>query len=287
MKIAFLASGNLGYKTIKTLLESVKPTFIATDSGSQDIVHLATQKAIPVFKGNPRNGRLAEFMKSFRIDILLSINYLFLLDPDVISKAKYTLNLHGSLLPKYRGRSPHVWAIINNEKYTGVTAHFIDENCDTGDIVMQKEIAIPSKATGADLLKLFEDIYPHIVKDIIYNIKYNKLTKLKQDHSKATYYGKRTPEDGNINWDWQKERIYNWIKAQAYPYPGAFTKFEGNKIVIDKINFSDQGYEYSDPNGLILKQYPNVIVKTPNGAIKLLEVREGNEFLIKGTILGR
>lgn len=275
MKIGILTSGNLGYQVTKELLSNCSPVFLATDSRSESLKKLANEFKIPAFIGNPRNGMLLEFLNALEVkpDIILSINYLFLLDEELVDRLPISINFHGSLLPKYRGRTPHVWAIINNEEITGVTAHLIDKNCDTGAIVKQQKININPSETGADILGKFKIIYPKFVKEIIKDFKNDAIELISQDDSKATYFGKRTPEDGQINWNWQKERIYNWIRAQAAPYPGAYTMINDEKIIIDKVKYSDIGFLNEDPNGLILEIDSYPIVKCPNGAIQLDVIR--------------
>lgn len=275
MKFGILASGNLGLVSLKKCIKLFKIDFIASDSSSEAIINFAFDNNIPLFKGNPRDGKLISFLNDYQIkvDTIFSINYLFLLDNTFLKRHPLCINFHGSLLPKYRGRTPHVWSIINNEKKTGVTAHLIDENCDTGNIILQKEIVIDNDMTGADILNKYNDIYPEMLEEIFLKVKSNKLTSSEQDESKATYFGKRTPDDGLINWSWQKERIYNWIRAQAYPYPGAFTFYKDNKIIIDKISFSDVGFSDSMENGLILGLNPKVLIKTQNGVIQIEKLR--------------
>ncbi|HXB41270.1 MAG TPA: methionyl-tRNA formyltransferase [Bacteroidia bacterium] len=287
MNIGYLASGQLGLSTLKACADFLQPIFIATDSNSLSIINHCKEKNIPLFKGNPRNGKLKEFMKNSKTDVLLSVNYLFLIDQEVIDLVKYPINFHGSLLPAYRGRTPHVWAIINGEKKTGVTAHIINSKCDEGDIMLQKEIPIEFEDTGADILKRYESIYPEMIKEILFMIKENKLQLIPQDHAMAFSVGKRTPDDGEINWTWQKEKIRNWVRAQAYPYPGAFTSLEGQKIIIDKISYSDNKYNQNDPDGLIVKGYPENIVKTSNGSVKLEVVRANEKLLKKNKVLGK
>lgn len=277
MKIAVLASGNLGLKCIQELTKEYVLQFIATDSSSIGIIDYAQQNSIPCFKGNPRNGKLYAFANGFKTDILFSINYLFIIEKDIISLAAYPLNFHGSLLPKYRGRTPHIWAIINNEKTTGVTAHLIDEGCDTGDIILQETIEINGDETGNDILQKYVALYPEMIRKIISQIQTKSLQIISQQNELATYYGKRTPDDGEIDWEWQKERIKNWVRAQAYPYPGAFTYINDNKIIIDKIEFSDLGYTNNIANGTVLKvQNKFITVKTPNGAIVISGIRNLN-----------
>ena len=271
LKIGILASGGLGYDCLLyCLTNNWLPSFVATDSNSKNIIELATQNNIPCFKGNPRDNALSNFLNTQYFDVILSINYLFLIEEDVINKAKKVINFHGSLLPKYRGRTPHVWAIINNEKETGVTAHLIDKGCDTGDIILQKKITIDYNDTGAAVLAKYQNIYPIMLEEILLNIE--TLTPEKQNHNKATYFGKRTPIDGLINWTWQKERIYNWVRAQAKPYPGAFSFINNKKITIHKIGFTDVGFHCDDIDGKVIAFDNNFpIVKTQNGCVKLLE----------------
>jgi methionyl-tRNA formyltransferase len=275
MKFGVLASGNLGLVSLKKCIKLFKIDFIASDSASIDVINFALDNNIPLFKGNPRDGKLISFLNdcNIKVHIVFSINYLFLLDNSFLDLHPFCINFHGSLLPKYRGRTPHVWSIINNEKSTGVTAHLIDENCDTGSIILQKEILIENYMTGADILAKYNDIYPDMIEDIFAKIKSKQLTFTEQDEHKATFFGKRTPEDGLIDWSWQKERIFNWIRAQSYPYPGAFTFYEDNKIIIDEISFSDFGFNDSMENGLILGLNPKVLIKTQNGVIQIEKFR--------------
>ena len=275
LKIGFLCSGGLGLHTLKVIGSLIKPQFILTDENSIKIIDFAKTNLIPIFIGNPRNTRSSDFLQNFYTDIIFSINYLFIVNENILNHPKrYAINFHGSLLPKYRGRTPHVWAIINGEKETGVTAHIMEEGCDTGDIVLQKTISIDENQTGADILDIYKETYSEMIGTILYNIEKNELKLRKQDHDKATYFGKRTHEDGRIDWNWQKERIYNWVRAQADPYPGAFSYINNQKITIDKIQYSDFGFNYEMPNGLILQTKPDILVKTPNGVIKLLTIRE-------------
>ena len=158
MRIGLLASGELGFVLLEKLNNKRLLEFVFTDSKSTEVIGFANKNNIPTFVGNPRKGKSLPFIQNKNIDILLSVNYLFLIENDLISlPRKYPINIHGSLLPKYRGRTPHIWAIINNEKKTGITAHIIDNECDTGDIIAQREIPILDHYTGNDLLNIYFD----------------------------------------------------------------------------------------------------------------------------------
>lgn len=286
MKVGALASGSLGREVLAQVWDVIKPGFVATDRGSTTISALAEAKGADVFVGNPRGGKLAAFLATRSVDVLFSINYLFLIERDVLSLVPRVVNLHGSLLPKYRGRTPHVWAIINNESHTGVTAHLVDEGCDTGPIILQREVPIEYTDTGATILLKFSSLYPEIIADVYRMLVEDRLSVMPQDMRMATYFGKRAPEDGLINWNWHRERIYNWVRAQAAPYPGAFTFAAGKKVVIDWVEFDEGGYSWEEPNGTI-KSLDPVTVKTPNGLLRLSQVREGSEYLRVNKILGK
>lgn len=272
-----MLSGGLGFDMLLHIFKGNHISAILTDRNSDTIINFAKRQNIPVFIGNPRKGRAKEFIENHPIDLLLSINYLFIVESDLFKwPSKASVNFHGSLLPKYRGRTPHVWAIINNESETGITAHFITAGCDEGDIIDQMIIPIKRQDTGAHILDKYTEAYPQLIDKVLEKFEKEKVVGIKQDESKATYFGKRTPDDGLINWSWQKERIYNWVRAQAHPYPGAFSFLRGGKIIIDQVAFDEFGYHQDQSNGLILTLNP-VRVKTPNGVLQLLKIRQGLE----------
>lgn len=287
MSVCLLASGGLGLKILQHIFHWRHDLVaVFTDKGSEEIISFCENNQIPLFAGNPRNGKADDFIKRIECEVLLSVNYLFIIEDDLIRlPKKYATNIHGSLLPKYRGRTPHVWAIINGEKETGITAHLIDNEVDNGDIIMQLKIPIGEEDTGGDILKKFNEQYPVIVKKLLEDISDNRIHLKEQDQTKATYFGKRTPDDGLINWHWCRERIRNWIRAQAKPYPGAFTFYKDKKMIIHHCSFSDYGFHYEQTNGTILKADQNaLLVKTPNGVLCIDDI-EFEEPIQPGIIL--
>ena len=274
ISICLLASGNLGLIALKHLYSKQEVTIVSvfTNKNSSEILDFCNVKNIPCFSGNPRNESTTDFVSNIqRPDILLSVNYLFIIEEDLIKFPKdYAINIHGSLLPRYRGRTPHVWSIINGENKTGITAHLITQKCDEGDIILQKIIPITKNDTGGSILRKYNCIYPELIDELFELIKKHEIKLIPQDETKATYFEKRTPEDGHIDWNWQKERIYNWVRAMAPPeYPGAFSFYNGKKIIFSKIEFSDEGFYALEANGTVKKENGDVLfVKTPNGVVK-------------------
>lgn len=289
MRYCICASGNLGLIVLKQLVEKgTEIVCVFTNKHSDEIISYTEEVSLMTFVGNPREGKGFSWIKEngVEFDNILSINYLFILEGDILRQAKNAaVNFHGSLLPRYRGRTPHVWAIINGEKEAGITAHLMNEECDDGDIVKQLVVPIEYEDTGADILAKYNAIYPGLVMSVVEDLEAGELHHAKQDITKATYFGKRTPKDGEINWDWQKERIRNWVRAQANPYPGAFTFLDGHKVIVNKISYSDAGFVDTMTNGAVIRiQDEKPLVKVQNGVIVLedyitdIKIKEGVMF---------
>ena len=277
LTLGVLCSGGLGFDTLVKIHKESKIKFILTDRKSTDIIQFSKEKEIPLFAGNPRNGKGYKFIKNISVDVIASINYLFLIEEDIFNHShKITFNIHGSLLPKFRGRTPHVWAIIKGEKKTGITAHIIDTGCDTGKIIDQIEIPIETNDTGGILLEKYAKAYFPLIKKVLEKVKTNQLIVTEQIEENATYFGKRTPDDGEIHWTWNEEQIRNWVRAQAHPYPGAFTFYKGQKIIIDKVSTTQYKSNTNIQIGEIIQVNPEIIVKTGKGFIKLDNIRTEN-----------
>ncbi|MEM9820730.1 MAG: methionyl-tRNA formyltransferase [Bacteroidota bacterium] len=289
LTLSLLVSGALGLKTLQTVIDRGYPiSAVFTNRNSNTIIDCCQESGLPCFVGNPRGGKAKDFIAQKNCDVLLSVNYLFLIEKDLIEwPRQYAINIHGSLLPKYRGRTPHVWAIINGERETGITAHLIDEEVDRGAILRQIHLPIEEEDTGGSILLKFQDYYPRLVMELLEDVQKGSIQKQSQDAQKAIYFGKRTPDDGQIDWTWSRERIRNWIRAQAHPYPGAFTFHQQEKITVHRAQFDDHGFHQNQPDGYILDHGPQyLVVKTPNGALRLEEIiSEKTLYLQRGSQL--
>jgi methionyl-tRNA formyltransferase len=267
-----LASGELGYSSIMSIPKSsIKHLF--TDKKSEKLISFAEKSNIPYTTTNPRKIGDFNFIKGILNSWILSINYLYVLPPEMIEVVQgKALNIHGSLLPKYRGRTPHVWAIINGEKECGITLHFIAPDVDAGDIVSQVRIPIAEDDTGGSLLQKYERKYPELIKNVLEGIERESLPRIPQNNNEATFFSKRMPENGLLAWSWQKERILNWVRALTKPYPGAFNFVNGKKITLWACRESGAGFNYETPNGLVVsKNAKSFFVKCPNAVIEVFE----------------
>ncbi|MCP9236759.1 methionyl-tRNA formyltransferase [Lewinella sp. JB7] len=271
MTITLLVSGALGQTCLEQILSTHRVNFVFTDRGSASIIQTCRDRNIGCFVGNPRGGRARSVLSAAGCEVLLSINYLFLVDEDIIGlPSLYAINLHGSLLPRYRGRTPHVWAVINGETVAGVTAHLMAPEMDAGDIVAQREVPITDQMTGADVLSEYQRIYPILLGELLERIARGQIHPVVQDERLATYFPKRTPADGAINWAWSRERVRNWIRAQAAPYPGAFFTFAGKQWTVHRSVPDPLGFRHENPDGQVLKVGESyIVVKLTNGALRI------------------
>lgn len=197
------------------------------------VAQLAAEKGIPVFTGNPRRELAADSVRSQQPDLIVCSNYKYLIPRELYGSARLgAINVHGSLLPRYRGRMPNCWAIIQGETVTGVTAHQIDDGVDTGPVLAQERIPIDWRDTGATLVEKQIERCPAVVLKGIDNLLDPSFVPQPQREAEASIFPKRDPEDGAIRWDWPAKRIYDWIRAQTHPYPGSWTTHRGKRVMV-------------------------------------------------------
>jgi len=147
-----------------------------------------------------------------------------MLPPEVLALArKGAFNMHGSLLPKYRGRAPVNWAILKGESETGATLHEMVTKPDAGRIVDQERVPIGPDETAAEVFAKVSDAAETVLKRSLPYLLAGTASLKKQDLSKGSYFGGRRPEDGRIDWSKSALEIHNLVRAVAPPYPGAFT----------------------------------------------------------------
>lgn len=274
-KIVFFGFGKLGKDCMVRLNREgheISHVFTHKDMTLNSVDLYAQDKNIPFSYKDLR--KFPDLLNShnFEESLLVSINYRFILDLNIINKFLYAINLHGSLLPKYRGRTPHVWAIINGEKKTGVTAHIIDKGVDTGPIIKQEEVDISPSDTGHSLLLKFEKIYPDLLISSIKNLV--KGCKLKvQDNNEASFFGKREPIMGYIDFQNNSKKIIDFVRAQSNPYPGAYSFLEdGKKIIINKLGlFNEKKIDLC--KGKIKKINNDYYVRCKDSILKILDYK--------------
>lgn len=174
-------------------------------------------------------------IKEFNLDLLLVLGWYYMVPKSTRELAKYgAWGIHASLLPKYAGGAPLNWAIINGEKQTGVTLFCMEDGVDDGDIIAQKSFSIDYEDTIKEVYDKATMASKEILSDIFIDIE--KVKFIPQDKSKIEIFPQRKPDDGEIDLTRSSDEIYNFIRAQSSPYPGAFIRtVDGKKLVIEKV----------------------------------------------------
>ena len=155
-----------------------------------------------------------------------------------------TVGVHWSLLPKYRGGSPLVWAIINGENETGASLFYLEDKVDVGAIVAQTRVSIGQDDEVGTMIERLNIASGALVTAHVPRLLQGTAQRWPQDESQATFFPPRAPEDGCINWAWPARRIYNFIRAQTIPYPCAFTFYQQHKVKIVQATLQPRAGEH-------------------------------------------
>lgn len=245
-RVGFAGRGELGYQVLLKLLKNPHITvpLIITSRSSADIAReegefqeLAEKHEIPFYQSNSLNTpECVELFNSHSLDLVCALFWLNTISGKTIRTAKDGfLNLHGGLLPKYRGNATQTWAILNGEKEQGITAHLMDpDRLDTGDIILQKSIPIAEDTVVGELYREVSLQGIELVVKAVEKLRLRTANKVPQDDKKALYCYPRLPRDGEINWNHNANDILKLIRAAGSPYPGAYSYYsdirDGNKI---------------------------------------------------------
>ncbi len=240
--ILVFAYHDVGYECLDALIQNdeyVIAVITHKDDPNEEIwfrsvARLAKKYGIPVYTPDSVNTPAwIDQIRTWEPDIIFSFYYRNMIAEETLSIPRLgAFNMHGSLLPKYRGRAPINWAVLHGEKETGVTLHHMVKQADAGDIVDQEAVAIGPEDTSQDVFNKCVKAARLVLERRIGEIENGAAPRRKQDESQAAYFGGRTPEDGRIDWTAETEKIYNLVRAVTQPYPGAFTEANGKKLFI-------------------------------------------------------
>ena len=291
MRPLVFAYHDIGYVCLRELLHAgatVPAVITHEDDPSEEIWfrsvrQLAEAHGIPVFAPETVNtpewvARLA----SWQPDMLFSFYYRKLLSKDVLAVApRGALNLHGSLLPKYRGRCPVNWVLIHDERQTGVTLHYMVEKPDRGDIVGQRSVPITDDDTALSLFHKMTEAAAALMREMYPLLCSGRAPRLPQDHSQASYFGGRKPAHGRIDWAQPARAIFNLVRAVTHPYPGAFTHWEGQQLLVWEAH-PVSGGKGAAP-GTVISTGPELLVRAGQDTLRLSRVQLSGEAEVSGT----
>ena len=288
MRAVALAYGNIGCAGIRALLRhgfEIAALFTHRDDPEETIwfdsvAELAASHHLPVFAPEDINHPMwVEKVRALEPDILFSFYYRRLIKADMLDLAKAgSLNLHGSLLPKYRGKAPLNWALLNGERETGVTLHYMTPRADDGDIVAQESISISDDDTACTLHRKAVQAAEKLLDEMLPRIKNGTAPRMPQDHTQATTFGGRRPSDGEINWFNTARQVRNLVRAVAKPFPGAFSCVGEMKCYLWQVR--EVGLEATGcVPGKILSINPLTVATGENGIVVEYGQAEGGIYM--------
>ncbi|HTW89449.1 MAG TPA: formyltransferase [Candidatus Binataceae bacterium] len=231
----------IGHDCLAALLSMGAPVaalFTHQDSSGEEIwwdscAALAARNSIPVHMPSKLDRGWIDRIAALHPAIVYSFYYRDLIPEELLGLPRLgAYNLHNSMLPNYRGRAPVNWMIVNGEHEGGVTLHHMVARADAGDIVAQRRVAIADDDTALTLYRKLIPVGVELIREFHPLIVDGRAPRHPQDLTQGTYYGRRRPADGRIDWRWPARRIVNLVRAVTHPYPGAFCFIAGRKLLI-------------------------------------------------------
>ncbi|MHB8425330.1 MAG: formyltransferase [Gammaproteobacteria bacterium] len=241
---------NVGVRCLSVLLaHGVKVPLVVTHEDDprenvwfDSVRRLAELNHIPVVTPeSPNNTELAERIAALKPDFLFSFYYRFLLkEPLLRTPRRGALNMHGSLLPKYRGRVPVNWAILHGERETGASLHYMEVKPDAGDLVDQQAVPILPDDTAIEVFNKVALAAELVLDRSLSGLINGTARRRPLDLTAGSYFGRRRPEDGRIDWLKPAQTVHNLVRAVAPPYPGAFSVGGGKPLKILRSHYAGE-----------------------------------------------
>ncbi|MBZ6388986.1 bifunctional UDP-4-amino-4-deoxy-L-arabinose formyltransferase/UDP-glucuronic acid oxidase ArnA [Pantoea dispersa] len=294
MKTIVFAYAEMGCAGITALLNAgykISAIFTHADTSPEShafpsVARLAAEQGIPVYAPEDANHPLwVDRIRTMQPDFIFSFYYRALLSDTILNCARVgAFNLHGSLLPKYRGRAPLNWVLVNGETETGVTLHRMVKRADAGDIVAQQRVAIDPQDNALTLHRKLVACAGQLMEGALPPMKRGEIAATPQNDAEATVVGRRTPEDGRINWELPAAKVNNLVRAVTDPWPGAFAYAGTVKFVVWKGRVHQDAP--SAKPGTVLSVEP-FLIACGEGALEVVTGQSDNGVYMNGSQLAQ
>ncbi|MBQ1193507.1 MAG: methionyl-tRNA formyltransferase [Lachnospiraceae bacterium] len=284
MKIVFMgtpdfASGVLeaiiaaGHEIVLVVTQEDKPKGRGKEISYTPVKETAIKHGLTVFQPHRiRNSEAVLELKKCEADIFVVVAYGQILSKEILDMPKYgCVNVHASLLPKYRGAAPIQWAVIDGEKYTGITTMKMDEGIDTGDIIETATYELKSDETGGSLFDNLMEIGGKLMVSTLDKLEKGTATFTKQDDSKSTYAKMLNKQLGRLDFSMDAEALERLIRG-LNPWPSAYTTFGGKTLKIWRAEVLNGDFE-GEYGEIVKVSKDELIVKTGKGALSILELQ--------------
>lgn len=294
MKAVVFAYHDIGCTGIRALAEAgfaIEAIFTHADNAAENhffgsVARTAAQLGIPVYAPEDVNHPLwVDRIKGMKPQAIFSFHYRHMLNDEILNCAeKGAFNLHASLLPKYRGRAPLNWVLVNGEQETGVTLHRMVKRADAGAIIAQQKVVIAAEDNALTLHHKVCEAAKQLLESALPGILRNDFVEQAQDETQATYVGRRTPEDGRIDWQQPAQTTHNLVRAVTDPWPGAFSYVGAGRFIVwqSKVRSDLPGAKA----GTVLSVAP-FVVACGSGALEIVTGQSENGVYMQGSQLAQ
>ena len=287
VRIIFLGTPSFAVPTLQALIDSQEDQVVAVlcqpdrPAGRGNKLHeppvkiLAAKHNIPVFQPTKlsKSPEIVESMRALEADVIVMVAFGQILKKEVLNLTKYgVINIHASLLPKYRGAAPLNWAIIKGEKVTGVTTMFTEAGVDTGPMLLKREIEIGPDMNAEDLSAELSRTGAQLLMETLSLLRRNELVPERQDDSQATFAPMMDRTTGEVNWSNSGQNIHDLVRG-LLPWPCAHATFQSNPIKLLKTKLTDKNATEGGP-GVFYLEGDKVYVSCGEDGNELLELIE-------------
>ncbi|MBE5905408.1 MAG: methionyl-tRNA formyltransferase [Lachnospiraceae bacterium] len=294
MKVIFMGTPDFAVPSLEKLIESKhevvlvvtqpdKPRGRGNQVSFSPVKEVAVKAGIPVFQ--PDRIKTAEsvaYLKEFDADVIVVVAFGQILSKEILDMPRYgCVNVHGSLLPKYRGAAPIQWAVLNGDKVSGVTTMRMDEGLDTGDIMMKEEYVLAEDETAGSLFDRLMECGARLLLETLQALEDGSVTYTPQNHEAATKTRLITKDMGHLDFDQTAEEIERFVRGMS-PWPSAHTRLSGKTLKVWKCKVADaqedercKEHAAADcaTGEVVLVDKQHIFVKTGEGFLRLDEIQ--------------
>lgn len=307
MRILFMGTPEFAEVSLKALVEDKrdvvcvitqpdKPKGRGYEMAMPEVKVYALEKNIPVYQPDTlKDEAILPLLQKYQPDVIIVVAYGKILPEYVLNFPKYgCINIHGSLLPKYRGAAPIQRAVIDGEKVSGVTSMYMEKGLDTGDMLIKRELPIGRETTAGEYHDALAILGGEVLLETLDALSEGSLTPEKQDDSLSTYASQLSKAEGEINWNNTSDEIYNKVRG-LNPWPKAFSFIGGKRFVVDFVYKSEQSGKAGE---VLSADKDGILVACGEGSVLIKEIKvEGKKKMSvedylrghkieKGTLLG-
>ena len=287
MKVIFMGTPDFAVPTLEKLIEAGheviavvtqpdRPKNRGMQMQESPVKEVAKKHNIPVYQPErvKKDREFLDNMKNLNADVNVVVAFGQILPKELLDAPKYgSINVHGSLLPKYRGAAPIQWSVINGDETSGVTTMYMDEGLDTGDMILKAEVKIGEEETAGELYERLKVMGAELLIRTLDEVE-NGTAKREKQPEDFSYAPMLTKETGKIDWSKTSKEIDSLVRG-VNPWPSAYTELNGKKIKVHKVKILDKKGE---PGSIIESDPKNgLVVGTKDGAVELVEIQPENK----------